>query len=118
MWDKLRLIYEGTSQVKETKANLLVHEYELFKMKPEEIISDMFTRLSEITNGLKGLGRDYSNVELVRKVLRYLPSTWHTKATVIKESKDLATLSLEELIGSLMMSKEMMKILRRRRPSL
>ena len=31
-----------------------------------------------------------------------LPSSWHTKATVIEESKDLTTLSLEELIGSLM----------------
>ena len=48
---------------------MLVHEYELFKMKSEETISEMFARLSEITNGLKGLGRDYSNAELVRKVL-------------------------------------------------
>ena len=51
MWDKFCLIYEGTSQVNETKANMLVHDYELFKMKPEETISEMFARLSEITNG-------------------------------------------------------------------
>ena len=38
----------------------------------------------------------------MRKVLRSLPPTWHTKATVIEESKDLSTLSLEALIGSLM----------------
>ena len=68
MWDKFCLIYEWTSQVKETKANMLVHDYELFKMKPEEIISEMFAKLTEITNGLKGLGREYSNAELVRKV--------------------------------------------------
>ena len=36
MWKNLKLIYEGNNQVKETKANLLVHEYELFKMKSEE----------------------------------------------------------------------------------
>ena len=71
-------------------------------MKPEESISEMFARLSEITNGLKALGKEYSSSELVRKVLRSLPPTWHTKATVIEESKDLSTLSLEELIGSLM----------------
>ena len=81
---------------------MLVHDYELFKMKSEETIFEMFVRLTEITNGLKGLGREYSNAELVRKVLRSLPSSWHTKATVIEESKNLATLSLEELIGSLM----------------
>ena len=102
IWENLKLIYEGNNQVKETKANLLVHKYELFKMKPKESISEMFARLSEITNGLKALGKEYSSSELVRKVLRSLPPTWHTKATVIEESKDLSTLSLEELIGSLM----------------
>ena len=85
MWDNLKLIYEGNNQVKETTANLLVHEYELFKMKPEESISEMFVRLSEITNGLKALGKEYSSSELVRKVLKSLPSTWHTKTTVIEE---------------------------------
>ena len=94
MWDKFCLIFEGTSQVKEIKANMLVHDYKLIMMKLEETISKMFARLTEITNGLKGLGREYSNVKLVRKVLKFLPSSWHTKATVIEESKDLATLSL------------------------
>ena len=52
MWDKFHPIYKGMSQVKEMKANMLVHDYELFKMKPEETISEMFIRLSEITNNL------------------------------------------------------------------
>ena len=96
------MIYEGNTQVKKTKGNFLVYEYELFKMKPEESISEMFARLSEITNGLKALGKEYSSSELMRKVLGPLPPTWHTKVTVIEESKDLSTSSLEELIGSLM----------------
>ena len=61
IWKNLKLIYEGNNQVKETKANLLVHEYELFKMKPEESISEIFARLSEITNVLKALGKEYSS---------------------------------------------------------
>ena len=73
MWENLKLIYEGNSQVKETKANLLVHEYELFKMKPKESISKMFARLTKITNGLKALEKEYSSSELLRKVLRSLP---------------------------------------------
>ncbi|MQL83589.1 hypothetical protein Taro_016086 [Colocasia esculenta] len=65
MWDKLKLIYEGTLEVKETKANILVHEYEMFKMSPVETISDMFARLSNITNGLKALGKNYTSSEIV-----------------------------------------------------
>lgn len=74
----------------------------MFKMKPQETIAEMFVRLIEIANGLKGLGKEYSIAELVRKVLRSLPLSWHTKAIVIEDSKDLSKLPLEEFIGSLM----------------
>ena len=102
MWDKLELLYEGTSQVKETKANILVSEYELFMMKSNESISEMFARFMVIVNGLKALGKEYTDADLVRKILRSLSSIWHTKATVIEDSKDLSKMSLDELIGSLM----------------
>ena len=36
------------------------------------------------------------------KILRSLPSKWHTKVTTIQEAKYLTKLPLEELIGSLM----------------
>ena len=42
--------YEGTSQVKETKMDMLVYQYELFKMQLEESTKEMFTQLdSQIT---------------------------------------------------------------------
>ena len=69
MWDKLELFYEGTSEVKETKANLLITEYEMFRMKNDESISDMFARLMQLINHLKVLGKMYTDTELVRKVL-------------------------------------------------
>ena len=49
-----------------------MHNYELFKMDPNEIISIMFTRFTDITNDLKSLGRIYSSVDLVQKILRSL----------------------------------------------
>ena len=36
------------------------------------------------------------------KILRSLPSKWHTKVTAIQEAKDLTKLPMEKLIGSLM----------------
>ena len=66
------VIYEGTSEVRETKANMIVQDYELFKMDPEETISEMFARLTQLTNGLKGLGKEYTNAELVERTSRKL----------------------------------------------
>jgi len=102
IWDILEVTYEGTSQVKETKISMLVHNYELFKMNENESITEMFTRFTNITNSLKGLGKEYSTSENVRKILRCLPKNWEAKVTAIQEAKDLTKLSLEELIGSLM----------------
>jgi len=38
IWDKLVVTYEGTSEVKETKINMFVHQYDLFKMQLDESI--------------------------------------------------------------------------------
>ena len=71
-------------------------------MKQNETITSMFTRFTDIINCLKSLGRTYTNSDIVRKILRSLPKTWEAKVTAIQEAKDLNTLSLEELLGSLM----------------
>ncbi|GAV89388.1 zf-CCHC domain-containing protein/UBN2 domain-containing protein, partial [Cephalotus follicularis] len=62
-----------------------------------------------IVNSLKNLGKSYSNQELVRKILRCLPRSWSPKVTAIEEAKDLSTLPLEQLLGSLMTHETTMK---------
>ncbi|RVW97887.1 hypothetical protein CK203_021215 [Vitis vinifera] len=98
----LEITHEGTNQVKESKINLLVHNYELFSMKENETIVEMITRFTDIVNGLEALGKTYKESEKVMKILRSLPSKWHTKVTAIQEAKVLTKLPMEELIGSLM----------------
>jgi hypothetical protein len=109
MWDKLGVTYEGTNQVKESKISRLVHEYELFCMKFEESIYEMFTRFTNFIYSLKALGKCYTNVENVRKILRSLPKHWDAKVTTIEEAKDLTKMSLDELLGSLMIHEIMLK---------
>ncbi|GJY62674.1 retrovirus-related pol polyprotein from transposon TNT 1-94 [Tanacetum coccineum] len=50
---------------------------------------------------LKALEEGYSTKNVVRKFLRALHPKWRVKVTVIEESKDLTSLSLDELIGNL-----------------
>ncbi|GAV77207.1 DUF4219 domain-containing protein/UBN2 domain-containing protein [Cephalotus follicularis] len=102
MWDRLEVTYEGANQVKDAKINMLVREYEMFSMKENENISRMFVRFTNIINSLQSLNKCYTNSEMVRKILRCLPKSWMPKVTAIEEAKDLNTLPLEELLGSLM----------------
>ncbi|MCQ7416375.1 hypothetical protein NP118_23500, partial [Salmonella enterica] len=89
IWDKLEITHEGTSQVKETKIDMLVHQYEMFKIDENEALSDMFIRFTNIVNALEGLGKKYSNLEKVKKLLWSLSKQWAPKVTVIQEAKDL-----------------------------
>ena len=71
-------------------------------MKENEKISEMVTNFTDITNSSVALGKEYTQVEKVRKVLRALTSDWEKKTTAIEETNDLSTLSLENLIGNSM----------------
>ncbi|XP_070040201.1 uncharacterized protein [Nicotiana tomentosiformis] len=100
MWDKLKVTYEGTSKVKETRINLLVQDYEFFQMKEGESIEEIFARFSKIMGDLKAFCRPYSSGEQVQKILRSFPTTWQNKIVAL-ESQDLDKLSYDELHGDI-----------------
>ena len=45
-------------------------------MMENEIISEIITRLTDITNSLASLGKEYTQVKKVRKILRALTLDW------------------------------------------
>ncbi|GJR27651.1 ribonuclease H-like domain-containing protein [Tanacetum coccineum] len=66
-----------------------------------EDIYSAFARFNTIITSLKDLDEGYSSKNYVRKFLRALHPKWRAKVMEIKESKDLTSLSLDELIGNL-----------------
>ncbi|VFQ78686.1 unnamed protein product [Cuscuta campestris] len=101
MWDKLEFTYEGTDQVREAKIDFLTHEYELFRMKENEKIDEMFERFSKIVNDLHALKKTYTDKELVRKILRSLTPEWRSKADAIQESIGITNVTIDGLRGNL-----------------
>ena len=103
IWDALVNAHEDTSQVRKFRISLLFTEYEAFKMKENETLHEMMTRLTTLTNELTYFRKAISEEEQVKKVLRVLPkSKWNIKVTAIRETnKDLAGMTLDELVGNL-----------------
>jgi len=93
--------YEGSKKVKEAKAIMLVHQYELFKMKDDQSIEEMYSRFETLVSGLQILKKSYVASDHVSKILRSLPVRWRPKVTAIKEAKGLNSLSVEDLVRSL-----------------
>ncbi|GKA95002.1 zf-CCHC domain-containing protein [Tanacetum coccineum] len=92
---------QGNNQVKDNKIDLLVQQYEQFVISEDESIDSAFARFNTIITSLKALDEGYSSKNYVRKFLRALLAKRRAKVTTIEESKDLTSLSLDELIGNL-----------------
>ena len=65
-------------------------------------IETMYSRFQTLVFGLQILKKSYVASDHVNKILRSLPAKWRPKVTAIEEAKDLNTLSVEDLISSLM----------------
>jgi hypothetical protein len=83
IYDSLCATYEGNKQVHEAKANLLIQQYELFKMKEDENIESMFSRFKVLVAGLQVLKKSYTTSDHVKKILRSLPAKWRPKVFII-----------------------------------
>ncbi|GKA31431.1 zf-CCHC domain-containing protein [Tanacetum coccineum] len=62
-----------------------------------------------VSTSLDALGEVFSSKNYVRKFLSELHPQWRAKATAIKESKDLSSLALDELIINLKVHEVIMK---------
>nr|GEV34697.1 zf-CCHC domain-containing protein/DUF4219 domain-containing protein/UBN2 domain-containing protein [Tanacetum cinerariifolium] len=67
----------------------------------EESIDNAFATFNTIITSLKALDEGFSSKNYVKKFLKALHPKWRAKVTAIKESKDLTSLSLDELIENL-----------------
>ncbi|GJZ03055.1 retrovirus-related pol polyprotein from transposon TNT 1-94, partial [Tanacetum coccineum] len=101
IWKTLLITHQGNNQVKDNKIDLLVQQYEQFVISEDESIDSAFARFNTIITSLKALDEGYSSKNYVRKFHRALHPKWRAKVKEIEESKDLTSLSLDELIGNL-----------------
>ncbi|GJR13798.1 hypothetical protein Tco_0796450 [Tanacetum coccineum] len=107
IWKTLLITHQGNSQVKDNKIDLLVQQYEQFVISKDEYIDSAFDRFNTIITSLKALDKGYSSKNYVKKFLRALHHKW--RAMAIEESKDLTSLSFDELIRNLKVHKMIIK---------
>ncbi|GJY99063.1 zf-CCHC domain-containing protein [Tanacetum coccineum] len=108
-WKTLLITYQGNNQVKDNKIYLLVQQYEQFIIFEDESIDSAFARFNTIITSLKAFDEGYSSKNYVRKFLRALHPKWRAKVTTIEDSKDLTSLSLDELIENLKLHEMIIK---------
>ncbi|GKA94149.1 retrovirus-related pol polyprotein from transposon TNT 1-94 [Tanacetum coccineum] len=101
IWKTSLITHQGNNQVKDNKIDLLVQQYEQFVISEDESINSAFARFNTIITSLKALDEGYSSKNYVRKFLKAIHPKWRANVTAIEDSKDLTSLSLDELIENL-----------------
>jgi hypothetical protein len=68
IWDKLKVIYEGDSKVKQAKLQTYRTQFENLKMKEEENIAEYLQRVDEVTNSIRVLGEELKDINPLYKI--------------------------------------------------
>ncbi|CAL2278465.1 unnamed protein product [Prunus armeniaca] len=100
-WDILQVTHEGTDTVKGAKLQMHTLQFETLMMDENETFSEFYAKLCVIVNACSGLGEKIPEDRVVKKILRSLPQRFQPKITAIEEIRDLNTLKVQELIGSI-----------------
>ena len=100
-WEILRKQFQGYDKVISVKLQSLWKEFDNMQMKESETVSEFFSKVSTITNQIISYGDTLEDKKIVMKVLRSLPAKFEHVVAAIEVSKDLATLTLDELMGAL-----------------
>ena len=100
-WNILQIVHEGTKTVKINKLQQLTSKFESIRMSDDEFFDEFYAKLNDIINSAYNLGEIYDQPKIVRKILRSLTENFRPKVTAIIESKDVESIPVDELVGSL-----------------
>ena len=100
-WNILQVVHEGTKAVKINKLQQLTSKFESIRMSDDESFNEFYAKFNDIVNFAYNLGEIYDQPKIVRKILRSLTENFWPKVTAITKSKDMDSITVDKLVGSL-----------------
>ena len=100
-WNILQTVHKGTKVVKINKLQQLTSRFESIRMSDDESFDEFYAKLNDIVNSTYNLGEINDQTKIVKKILKSLTDDFKPKVTVITKSKDVDSIPVDELVGSL-----------------
>lgn len=109
IWDSMKQKYQGSTRVKRAQLQALRKEFESLHMKTGESVNEYFARTLTIANKMKANGEtEKKDQVVVEKILRSMTQKFDYVVCSIEESKDIDTLTIDELQSSLLVHEQRM----------
>ena len=94
-------MHESTKAVKINKLQQLTTWFKSIRIFDDECFNEFYAKLNNIVNSAYNLDEIYDQPKIVRKILRSLIEDFRPKVTTIIESKDVDSIPVDKLVGSL-----------------
>ncbi|XP_010268746.1 PREDICTED: uncharacterized protein LOC104605613 [Nelumbo nucifera] len=102
IWDSMKKKYQGSSRMKRAQLQALRKEFEVLQMKNGESVTNYFAKIMTVANKMRFHGEKMEDVVIVEKILWSMTPQFNYVVCSIEKSKDVGTLSLDELQSSLL----------------
>ncbi|KAI3807433.1 hypothetical protein L1987_23361 [Smallanthus sonchifolius] len=99
LWKALQKRFEGNSDIKKSKRDLLMKLYECFRFLENESIDELISRFYHLQTELKAFELKYPDEELVEKFLDALPPKFEMYTTLTRENSKFYEMTIDEAIG-------------------
>lgn len=109
IWESMKAKFGGNARVKRSLLQKLRRDFEVLEMKESENIEEYFTRVLAITNQMRSNGETLNDTKVVEKILRTLSEKFMYVVVSIEESKDIESITLDELQSSLAVHEQKFK---------
>ena len=101
IWESMKTKYEGNARVKRSTLQALRRDFEILEMKTGETITAYFARVMTVANKMRVYGEAMTDVTICEKIIRSLTDKFNYIVCSIEESRNLDTITIDELQSSL-----------------
>jgi hypothetical protein len=102
VWMQLKEIHVGNKKISEEKYELLKVELNEFKMKDDEGVDQMNSRMGVLIQSINALDvANLSEQEIIRKILQTLPKPKYNIVKALLFEKDFTTLTITEVVNKI-----------------
>lgn len=108
-WEAIKTSCQGAEHFKTAKVQTLKAEFECMTMKDSDSIDDFAMKLRKIVTNISALGGDVAESYVVKKLLRAVSTKFLQIASAIEQFGNLASMTMEETVGSLKAYEERIK---------
>lgn len=106
LWDSMKTKYIGNIRVQRAQLQTFRRKFEILEMKTGESVNDYFSRVVLVANNMRNTGEVLKDTSIVEKILRTLTEKFNYIVCSIEESKDIDSLSVDDLQSSLLVHEQ------------